>query len=162
MNRFPEVAQREIRYATFPEGFESIPPGEYAFFELYCEEDACDCRRVLLQVVGKSSEGKVWATISYGWGASEVQVAARDLVETTPSGAFLDPLCPQSECAVDFLDFFEAMIDGDPAYVERLKRHYAMFKQSPASSKKSWESPDPARRARRPNPESLLKRRRRR
>ncbi len=40
-----------------------LPPGEYGFFEWYCTEDDCDCRRVLLQVISARHPGKVLATI---------------------------------------------------------------------------------------------------
>ena len=28
----------------------TLPPGNYGFTELYCDEDDCDCRRVIFQV----------------------------------------------------------------------------------------------------------------
>lgn len=157
--RFPELGPRETRTMCFPEDG-SFPRGQYAFIELYCTEDGCDCRRVLLQVVEESTPGKTWATISFGWDANAQRDELGDFggLVATASGAFLDPTCPQSEHAHEFLDLFEWMITGDPAYVERLKRHYAMFKETLGHQKRSSERPDPERRARRPKPEVLLKR----
>ena len=80
----------------------------------------------------------------------------------TASGAFLDPICEQSEHAPEFLEFFEWMITQDPAYVERLKRHYAMFKGAQATRPQSWQQPHSEARARRPKPERLMKRKHRR
>ena len=57
----------------------------------------------------------------------------RKTLGATASGAFLDPLCPQSEHAAKFLDLFECMITQDPAYLERLKRHYADLQGSPTT-----------------------------
>jgi hypothetical protein len=41
----------------------------------------------------------------------------------------LDPLNPQTAHSASFLAAFEQMIQ-DKAYVDRLKRHYKMFKKS--------------------------------
>jgi hypothetical protein len=158
--RFPELGPRETRTAFFPDDDGDSPRGQYAFLESYCEEEDCDCRRVMLTVVEESTPGKIWATISFGWDPPEWFTDETNLeaLGATASGAFLDPLCPQSEHADEFLDLFEWMITQDPAYLERLKRHYAMFKAAQPTRKRSWETPDPARRAKRPKPELLKKR----
>ncbi len=157
--RFPELGPRETRTARFPDD-DAVPRGNYAFLELYCEEEDCDCRRVLIQVIEESTPGKIWATISFGWDAPEWVTDGSDLegLGVTASGAFLDPLCPQSEHAAEFLDLFEWMITQDPAYVERLKRHYAMFKGAQSPRTRSWQMPHSATRAKRPKPELLKKR----
>jgi len=155
--RFPELGPRETRTAFFPDD-DAVPRGNYAFLELYCEEEDCDCRRVMLTVIEESTPGKIWATISFGWDPPEWFTDETEDLGATASGAFLDPLGPQSEHATEFLDLFEQMITQDPAYLERLKRHYAMFKAAQPTRKRSWETPDPARRAKRPKPELLKKR----
>ena len=67
MERFPEVGARETRSVTVPPR-QDLPEGEYGFVELYCDEPACDCRRVILDVLRpETGWSKVWATISYGW-----------------------------------------------------------------------------------------------
>ena len=126
--RFPELGPRETR-GVLPEDDGEFPRGKYAFLESYCEEEDCDCRRVMLTVIEESTPAKVWATISFGWHPPECSPTNElKALGATASGAFLDPLYPQSEHAAEFLDLFEWMITRDPAYVERLKRHYAMFK----------------------------------
>jgi len=50
--RFRELAFQEMRNATI-QGWEDLPDGEYGFLELYCNDDQCDCRRVLIQVIAK-------------------------------------------------------------------------------------------------------------
>ena len=163
MMRFPELAEEETRTAFFPED-EIVPRGKYAFLELYCEEKGCDCRRVLIYVVEERTPKKVWASINFGWDphAANAAWAGPAGLDAIPSGAFLDPINPQSEYAEQFLDFFETMIAHDSAYVERLKRHYALFKESLGPRKRSWEKPDPERRAKRPKPQVLLRRRKHR
>ena len=48
--RFPDVAGEETRAVTLSE-HPGIEDGEYAFFESFCNEKVCDCRRVLINVV---------------------------------------------------------------------------------------------------------------
>jgi hypothetical protein len=162
MKRFPELGPRETRTVRFQDDGDGIPRGSYALVEFYCEEEGCDCRRVLIQVIEESTPGKVWATISYGWDPSSSRTNWADFADLgmTASGAFLDPISPQSEYAEEFLEFFEWMITQDPAYVERLKRHYAMFKGDQPTRTRSWQTPHSESRAKRPKPEQLLKRKR--
>jgi len=156
--RFPKVGPRETRLLCFVDDG-VFPRGKYGFHESYCEEEGCDCRQVLLTVIEESSPGKIWASISFGWRALELFTKAElDARGATPSGAFLDPHYPQSEHADEFLDLFESVLARDPAYVERLKRHYAMFKASPSPWTHSWQAPHSAARASRPKPEVLKKR----
>jgi len=68
----PEVAEREVRFVRLslapgaaPES--ALPADEYAYLEFYCEDLACDCPRVFLQVIAQGQPGKVFASISYGW-----------------------------------------------------------------------------------------------
>ncbi len=157
--RFPELGPKETRTMRFLKD-DVVPRGAYAFLESYCEEEGCDCRRVMLTVVEESTPGKIWATISFGWDPPEWFAKETDLEDlgATASGAFLDPINPQSEFADEFLNLFEAMITSDSAYVERLKRHYAMFKASQSPRSRSWQMPHSAARAKRPKPERLKKR----
>jgi len=55
------------------------------------------------------------------------------------AGAILEPLLPQSRHSLFFLRFFSEVVLRDPAYVERLKRHYAMFKGAQPASPSSTE-----------------------
>ena len=55
----------ETRVLTVPPR-SAVPAGVYGLLEFYCTDDNCDCRRVIIKVVGENSGGKVWATISYG------------------------------------------------------------------------------------------------
>jgi hypothetical protein len=43
------------------------------------------------------------------------------------AGAWLDPINPQTKYAPAFLEIFKEMVLTDE-YVDRLKRHYALFK----------------------------------
>lgn len=130
--RFPEVAARETRVIILlhPQG--GLPPDRYGFLELYCDDPACDCRRVVLQVRAEDEPDNVLATINYGWERADFYAKrlgvdrelAREITE-----ASLDPLNEQTELSGPLLGIFRTVVLRDTAYVQRLGRHYQMFKQ---------------------------------
>jgi hypothetical protein len=66
-NLFPEIAEKETRTVTVLRKTEDgLPPGEYAFLELFCDEPGCDCRRVFFCVIS-SRRRDVQCVIAYGW-----------------------------------------------------------------------------------------------
>lgn len=126
---FRDIGQQETRVVVIPDGC-PVPPGRYAFVEMYCSEPGCDCRRVMLQVVFEATE-EVLAHISYDF----------DRDGSEMSGPLLDPLNKQSDLASHLLDLAESLLLSDEAYVAHLQRHYAMFKArvqetAPASDKR--------------------------
>lgn len=125
--RFPDLGIREMRVLRL-NGYGLIPDDEYALFEYYCPDPACDCRRVVIHVVAHSDR-QVHATINYGWESLAFYQrwmgdprAAADC-----QGPALDPLNPQSIFAPAFLELFHHVIQ-DPTYVARLQQHYRLFK----------------------------------
>jgi len=131
IQRFPELGARETRSATLPHGQE-LPPGEYGFMEFYCDEPGCDCRRATIQVLRpETGWSKIWATISYGWESPDFYAKwgphAGDAHEM--SGPSLDTLNPQTKYSPALLNLFRLLLES-PEYVERLKRHYRMFRES--------------------------------
>lgn len=116
---FPELAAAEVRTILVQEE-DNLPVGTYLFRELYCAEPRCDCRRVMLNVYLAEEKRQV-ATVSHGFEPPDGQFD--DEKQT-----FLDPLNVQSELADAVLETFEAMIKFDPAYVQRLIRHYELWK----------------------------------
>jgi hypothetical protein len=131
MERFPEVGARETRSAKIAQR-RDLPDGEYGFLEFYCDEPGCDCRRVTISVLRpETGRGKVWATISYGWESPDFyrrwSLAGSDPIEM--KGPSLDPLNPQTQYSSALLDLFRFVLES-AEYVERLKRHYQMFRDS--------------------------------
>ncbi len=121
-----------------------MPAGEYGFVELYCNEIDCDCRRVLIQVLSPSTGDRPWATISYGWESPDFYHEwGRDSLEER-AGVYLDPINPQTKYSGKLLELFNYNVDNDQTYVERLKRHYAMFKKSLNEENQSTQSPSSA------------------
>jgi hypothetical protein len=142
MERFPELAAREMRSATVS-GRTDIPDGEYGFLELFCDEPGCHCRRVMIDVLRADTElNKIWATINYGWesldfykkwGGSSVNAA-------NSQGPFLDPMNPQTPLSPALLNLFRLLLES-PDYVTRIQTHYRIFRQTVDNS----PSPAPTR-----------------
>jgi hypothetical protein len=131
MKRFPEVGARETRSVTVAQR-KDLPDGEYGFLELYCDELGCDCRRVMIDVLRpETGWSKIWATIGYGWESLDFYRqwggAHSDPVEM--KGPYVDVLNPQTEYSSALLNLFRLLLQS-PDYVEGLKRHYQMFRDS--------------------------------
>jgi len=116
---FKDLGENQTRVVkVFEKGdFGGLPPDEYAFVELYCDEKNCDCRRVMIMVLGRS-QNKILATISMGFDSLE-----------DDAGPFLDPLNQHSKHSRDLLDLFLDVINTDPPYLACLQRRYVMFKE---------------------------------
>lgn len=133
MDFFPEIAERETRRITLRND-PRIPNGEYAFVESFCADKDCDCRRVYFQVlqIHPDYEPVHAATISYGWEDLDFYLSWSPYLPSTMAmamkGPILQPLQQPSRYAERFLEFFEAYFLTDPAYTDRIKRHYALFK----------------------------------
>jgi hypothetical protein len=131
--RFPELGSMETRTISLIEPTEGAEPGEYAFSERYCVNKKCDCRRVVIQVIPAAAPDRVLAVINFGWESEAFYTrclhgdakAAQEIRAAT-----LDPLNRQSGYAEMFLRLFRMLLVPDRAYVERLARHYKMFKDS--------------------------------
>jgi len=136
-SRFPEVAAHETRTLQLLEPHAGLPAGEYGFLELYCNEPTCDCRRVLFQVCRADRPNQVLATINYGWESEDFYAqwlhgdreSARELAT-----ADLDPLNTQSKLSPALLELFRQILLQDRAYIDRLRRHYGMFKRAQGGS----------------------------
>jgi hypothetical protein len=131
IEKFREVGARETR-SIMVNKHEDLPDGEYDFVELYCNEPGCDCRRVIIDVLRpETGFKKVWATIGYGWESLDFY-RKRGWPADDPDemkGPYLDMLNPQSEHSDTLLTIFRVILES-PDYVERLKRHYRMFKDA--------------------------------
>ncbi len=85
----------------------------------------------MIKVLRQGSGDKAWATISYGWEKPSFYKnwAGSELMDVNElCRPMLDPLNPQSPHAEFFLSLFTEMVK-DKAYVDRLKRHYEMFRK---------------------------------
>jgi hypothetical protein len=128
--RFPEIAEKETRMVTtinHPE----LPQDEYGLIELYCDEPGCDCRRVMFNVHSLQQREPL-AVIAYGWESKEFY--AKWFGDDDPEiinelkGPALNAWSRQSNLAPALLRTVTQVLQ-DRQYVNRLKRHYAMFRR---------------------------------
>ena len=130
--RFRDLAIKETRNITIFEGHPTLPADEYGLVELYCNDENCDCRRVIFNVLSKNRNDYV-AVIGYGWESANFyrQWTSRKDPEVVRElqGPILNPLSPQSELAPALLELMRELVLKDPLYVARLNRHYQMFKE---------------------------------
>lgn len=115
----------------FQENDYDLPAGNYSFLEMYCNEPDCDCRRVFFCVVSEKVK-RIEAYITYGWESPRYYrkwlgyddpFAISDL-----KGPALNVGSPQSRLAPALLNLFRDILLRDEAYIERIKRHYLMFR----------------------------------
>ena len=132
-SRFPDVAEHETRSVTVlkPSKF-NLPPARYDFFEMFCDEPGCDCRRVFFSVVS-SLRKEVEAVIAWGWEEREFYVKWMGdddpLIIDDLKGPVLNLASTQSNLAPALLDLFRKYLLQDTAYIKRIKRHYDMFRR---------------------------------
>lgn len=115
---FPDMARAECRAATVF-GRDDLPDDEYGLLESYCDDPACDCRRVMLNVASRK-QNEILATVNFGFDPKDPL-----------RGPFLDPLNPQSKHAPALLKLVAAILK-DRQYVDRLERHYRLVKEATA------------------------------
>ena len=131
-SKFPELAVKETITVKIQDNAYNLPNKEYAFFESYCDETNCDCRRVLINVLEKSIENEIKAVISYGWENVEYYEKRIGHYESAVEATipFLDPLFKQTEVAESLLLLFKNIILYDKKIINILKKHYEIFKNS--------------------------------
>lgn len=149
----PDLAHRETRTATLTDPDPDLPAGQYSMIEMYCDEPGCDCRRVLFMVVSRDFE-KPLAIVNYGWEsvdfyAKRAPFLSRKMAEDL-HGPSLNLGSPQSKMAPELLSLIRDVVLQDPAYIERLKRHYAMVRAAVDERPlpRAFERPDPRQRKR--------------
>jgi hypothetical protein len=132
-SRFPEVAERETRTVTVVHRHHfNLPAAQYAFVEMFCDEPGCDCRRVFFSVLS-SLHKDVQAVIAWGWEDKEFYVKWMGdndpIVIDELKGPALNLASPQSNLAPALLNLFREVLLQDTLYLERVKHHYAMFRE---------------------------------
>jgi len=131
---YPEIAEKETRTITVLQDSDvGLPPGEYGFLEMFCNEPGCDCRRVFLMVMTPAIKGFA-AIVAWGW---EDRDFYRRWMKGPADDSDLDELIgpvlnfgsPETYLSEAILDLARKVLLRDTAYVERVKRHYAMFRE---------------------------------
>ena len=128
---FPEIAEVGTRsFTTFKNS--ELPADTYFLVEMYCADEDCDCRRVMFDVFSIKKK-KSLAVIAWGWenrrfyenwfGGYDCPEAIDDMM-----GPILNLASPQSKYADSILESVKNYIITDKSYVERIKKHYRLFR----------------------------------
>ena len=133
-NRFPKIAKLETRAVTVidPSAW-NLPPASYYFHEMFCDEPGCDCRRVFFCVVS-SLRQDIQAVIAWGW--EDITFYAKWMGKNDPhiikdlKGPALNLASPQSNLAPALLNLLRKVLLPDTTFIERIKRHYDMFRET--------------------------------
>jgi len=135
--RFRELAMRETRSFTVADGnYPGLPADEYALLEAYCNDKNCDCQRVFFNIASRKRQ-RIVAVVTYGWESEAFyrkwyggkDDALARMVVSEMMGLGLNSESQQSEIAPALLAPIRDILLDDPAYIERLKRHYQIFKE---------------------------------
>ena len=139
----PEVAMKETCTITVAQqNHFRLPEGEYGMVEMFCNDEDCDCRRVIIMVM-YSQAFKPVAYISFGWESQDYYASWYSSGKVTKYSdmdtddqlriedmriAHLNTMSPQSEIATTVFKMVDALVLQDRAYVDRLKHHYMQFR----------------------------------
>ena len=132
-DQFPKLIESEFRNIFISDNglCKYVPPGNYAFLEMYCVDANCDCRKVIIHVI-TDEHFKTWAILNYGWESEEYYRAwwgKNHLLYRPMSGVIFDP--PTNDpLKQEFLKVFTDIIQSDKKYARRLQTHYFMFKEA--------------------------------
>lgn len=120
-DEFPDLIRTEVRCVEFSNNSADskslIPDGHYEFFEYYCTDINCDCKKVIINVISYDPN-KSWVSIHYGWGSDKYM-----------SGFQLDPRSTNNPISKEFLELYKEMIRRDKRYAARIEKHYSQFKE---------------------------------
>lgn len=135
---FPGIAREETRQITVLDNDGALPQGRYLLMELFCKDPECDCRRVFFNV-RYVEENQLVAVIAYGWEDMDfyrewLGYDKPELIDEL-QGPTLNKASPQTDLAPALLNQVETVLN-DEDYVDRIKRHYRMFKDSIAKDDK--------------------------
>ena len=131
-SKFPDIAEQETR-SLIIRGDPELPDDIYSLMELYCDEENCDCRRVFFNVCSENTK-KILAVVTYGWEKRQYYIDWMsdddpDIIDSLV-GVNLNLDSFQSSFAQALLAKIDFVLKNDIAYVERLKRHYKIFRMA--------------------------------
>ena len=127
VNKFPDIAERETRCVIIPKG-NSLPAGSYYMVESFCNDKKCDCRRAFINVIYNDD---IIATIGFGWEDLKFYEKWAQDKSMAPDlkGPTLEVTGEYTKYSKKILELFKELMIPDKVFIERLKRHYKMFKE---------------------------------
>jgi hypothetical protein len=138
-SRFPEIAEAETRTITVQaDNPWQLPAASYGYLDMYCYERGCDCRRVMLFLTSSARppSEQPQGVIGFGWETADFyrqwfhsgHATSEDIAEMM--GPSLNAGSPQTELAPALLRAFQQVVLPSDGYLERLRRHYAIFRET--------------------------------
>lgn len=108
----------------------------------YCNDDKCDCSRVFINVMYNND---FIATLGYGWDElSFYEKWCRDKkMAVQVKGPIIEYGTKITKDSEKVLNFIKDVALKDYIFVERLKKHYKMFKEKKTHKNSFWQNPMP-------------------
>lgn len=127
--KFSEIAEEETRCVIIPQG-KKLPAGEYFMVESFCNDSKCDCRRAFINILYRDEI--ILATIGFGWeDLSFYKKWAHDKsLAQNMKGPILELGGVSSKYSDELLVLFKEVMLNDQVFLDRIKRHYKMFKDA--------------------------------
>lgn len=131
--KFRNVAEKETRCVLIQKEDRDLPQGEYFFLESFCNDKDCDCRRAFINIIHND---EVLATIGYGWESVDyyrkwLGFEDDDLIKPKDvKGPVLELTGHHTKHSEKLLELFKDTMLKDQVFIERLEKHYRMFKDS--------------------------------
>ena len=132
--RLPDLAEAETRTISLPHGLAELglPPSDYAFCEMFCNDPGCDCRRAFFAVRSSRSD-ELEAVIAYGWESADFYRKWFRSGWTPDDIKLLQGPClnigsPETRHSDALLKLFVEVLLPQKEYIERVKRHYRLFR----------------------------------
>lgn len=130
-NYLPDLAENETRKVTLLGKSDDILDFSFGLVEMYCTTPGCDCRRVMFSVISDDTMKKI-AIINYGWESRKFYIDwmgddDKNIIDDL-KGPCLNLNSPFDHRALGILEVVKDVL-RDKAYVERLKKHYRLFKR---------------------------------
>ncbi len=129
ISRFPEIGEKETRGIILPEG-NPLPAGRYYLAESFCNDKKCDCRRAFINMIYNNG---IIATIGFGWEELDFYrkwAHGDEEIAAHMKGPVLEQGGAQTTYSERALILFKEFMMHDEVFLERLKKHYKMFKEA--------------------------------
>ncbi len=127
---FPELGAAETRCLQILDD-PQLAGDKFAFIELFCDEPGCDCRRVMLNIFSDGRKRSV-GTINFGWETEKFYENWYGGYDKEIIGDMKGPCINRLGVYTNITEKMFGHVKKiltQKEYVDRLKRHYDIFKE---------------------------------
>ena len=127
---FPENAEIKTRKIMLVQDTFGLPKGKYFLVENYCADKACDCRKVMINVVAMDGKSTILGTVGFGWENAEYykKWLNDDQLGEEMAGVYVEAGGIQTGLEKECLDLVKNSL-RDEKLVDLIKERYSIFKQ---------------------------------